>query len=158
MSSDSEAVIVPDMLEYITDEDGMKRVGFIEGEQPKMSPLPEEKDKEKEEEEKAIKAMESLNLQDETPKEDGDPGEKEKADEEDEDNGADFDVVSSEAEAPLPSSTKAVLEAESAAEGDSQLVPVAKPKAKPDRPLATVPFTSCHCIFTWFPSWSIVGC
>ena len=50
MSSDSEAVIVPDMLEYTTDEDGMKRVGFIEGEQPKMSPLPEEKDKEKEEE------------------------------------------------------------------------------------------------------------
>ena len=36
------------------------------------------------------------------------------------------------------SSSKAVLEAESATEGDTQLVPVDKPKAKLDRPLATV--------------------
>ena len=91
MSSDSEVVLVPDMVEYATGEDGMKRVGFIEGEQPKMTPLPEDKAREKEEEEQAIKAMESLNLQDEAPKEDGDPGEKEKEDEDD-DNGADFDL------------------------------------------------------------------
>ena len=55
----------------------MKRVGFIEGEEPKMTPLPEEKekenDKEKEKaaEDEAVKAMESLNLKEETPKNDG---------------------------------------------------------------------------------------
>ena len=61
MASDSDVVLVPDMVEYTTDEEGRKRVGFIEGEKPKMSPLPEDKEKEKEEDEKAIKAMESLN-------------------------------------------------------------------------------------------------
>ena len=137
-----DAELIPETVEHTTDEDGMKRVGFIEGEEPKMSPLPQDKDKEKEEEEKAIKAMESLNLKDEAPKEDGDPGGQEKEDEEEDDdvnNGADFDVVvASEVEPLLPTPSKSVLEAESAAEGDAQLVPVAKPKAKPDRPLATV--------------------
>ena len=58
--------------------------------------------------------------------------------EEDIDNGADFDVVvPSEAEPLLPTPSKTVLEAESNAEGDAQLVPVAKPKAKLDR-------TSCY--------------
>ena len=137
------AEFVPEAVEYTTDEDGMKRVGFIEGEEPKMTPLPEDKDKEKEkeEEEKAIKAMEALNLKDETPPGDGDGGDKDEekdAEEEDVNNGADFDVVvPSEAEPLLPTPSKSVLEAESAAEGDAQLVPVAKPKAKPDRPLAT---------------------
>ena len=46
-------------------------------------------------------------------------------------------IVPSEAEAPLPTPSKSVMEAESTAEGDAQLVPVAKPKAKLDRPLAT---------------------
>ena len=63
-----DAEFVPEAVEYTTDEDGMKRVGFIEGEEPKMSPLPQDKDQEKEDEEKAIKAMESLNLKDETQK------------------------------------------------------------------------------------------
>ena len=68
-----DAEFVPEAVEYTTDEDGMKRVGFIEGEEPKMTPLPEEKEKEKEkeEEEKAIKAMEALNLKDEPPPGDG---------------------------------------------------------------------------------------
>ena len=61
MASDSETVIVPDMVECTTDEEGHKRVGFIEGESPKMNPLPDDKEKE----EKAIKAMESLNLKEE---------------------------------------------------------------------------------------------
>ena len=136
-----DAEFVPEAVEYTTDEDGMKRVGFIEGEEPKMTPLPQDKDKEKEEEEKAIRAMEALNLKDETPpgKDEGEKEDEEKdAEEEDVNNGADFDVVvPSEAEAPLPTPSKSVMEAESAAEGDAQLVPVAKPKAKLDRPLAT---------------------
>ena len=41
-----DAEFVPEAVEYTTDEDGMKRVGFIEGEEPKMTPLPEEKEKE----------------------------------------------------------------------------------------------------------------
>ena len=136
------AEFVPEAVEYTTDEDGMKRVGFIEGEEPKMTPLPKEKEKEKEDEEKAIKAMEALNLKDETPPGDGDGGDKDEekdAEEEDVNNGADFDVVvPSEAEPLLPTPSKSVLKAESTAEGDAQLAPVAKPKAKPDRPLATV--------------------
>ena len=82
--------------------------------------------------------MESLNLQDETPKEDGDPGEKDKVDEEDEDNGADLMLCVRRPRPLYLHLPKLCLEAESAAEGDTQLVPVAKPKAKPDRPLATV--------------------
>ena len=46
-------------------------------------------------------------------------------------------MVPSEVEPLLPTPSKTVLEAESNAEGDAQLVPVAKPKAKLDRPLAT---------------------
>ena len=136
-----DAEFVPETVEYTTDDDGMKRVGFIEGEEPKMTPLPKDKEKEKEEEEKAIRAMEALNLKDETPpgQDEGEKeGEEKDAEEEDVNNGADFDVVvPSEAEAPLPTPSKSVMEAESNAEGDAQLVPVAKPKAKLDRPLAT---------------------
>ena len=139
-----DAEFVPEAVEYTTDEDRVKRVGFIEGEEPKMTPLPEEKEKEKEKaaEEQAIKAMESLNLKEETPKGDGKAADQDKEedaeDEEDVNNGADFDVVvPSEAEPLLPTPSKTVLEAESNAEGDAQLVLVAKPKAKLDRPLAT---------------------
>ena len=39
-----DAEFVPEAVEYTTDEDGVKRVGFIEGEEPKMTPLPEEKE------------------------------------------------------------------------------------------------------------------
>ena len=91
-----DAEFVPEAVEYTTAEDGMKRVGFIEGEEPKMTPLPKEKEKEKEEEEKAIKAMEALNLKDETPPGDGEGGDQDQekdAEEEDVNNGADFDVV-----------------------------------------------------------------
>ena len=104
-----DAEFVPEAVEYTTDEDGMKRVGFIEGEEPKVSPLPKEKDKEKEEEEeeKAIKAMEALNLKDKTPTGDGDSrrprDRREEAEDEDVNNGADFDVVvPSKAEPLLP--------------------------------------------------------
>ena len=51
-----DAEFVPEAVEYTTDEDGMKRVGFIEGEEPKMSPLPQDKEKEKAAEEQASKS------------------------------------------------------------------------------------------------------
>ena len=60
MASDSDVVLVPDLVEYRTDKECHKRVGFIECEEPKMSPLPEDKEKEK-----TIKAMESLNVKEE---------------------------------------------------------------------------------------------